>query len=75
MSEHCPGCRNSDPTPPGVDPLGVMRKPFGFCLRCQKDEQYCECDEPLLEPQNPSHGTMSKTMEHIGLWQWKAMKK
>jgi hypothetical protein len=25
MSEHCPGCRNSDPTPQGVDPLGVMK--------------------------------------------------
>jgi hypothetical protein len=47
---HCPGCRIR-PTQ-GVDPLGVMRKPFGFCVRCQKDEQYCECDEPLLEQEN-----------------------
>jgi len=25
MSEHCPGCRNSDPTPQAIDPLGVMK--------------------------------------------------
>ena len=25
-----------------------MTPPFGFCLRRQKDEQYCECYEPPL---------------------------
>lgn len=29
MSEHCPGCRHSDPTEQGVDPLGVMNPSHG----------------------------------------------
>jgi len=29
MSEHCPGCRNSDPTPQKIDPLGVMNPSHG----------------------------------------------
>ena len=69
MSEHCPGCRNSDPTPQKVDPLGVMTKGHEY-TRIVIDEAK---EIPEEEFMNASHGTMSKTLEHIGLRQLKAM--
>jgi hypothetical protein len=97
MSEHCPGCRNSDPREQGVDPLGVRktreeRREIAEELVWRidtvallKPEEVRDLYAKALageydtifdgEPVNPSHGTQSKTLEHIALRQWQAMLK
>ena len=54
-------------------------------IRVEVHEAHCPgCRPPavqgvdplgVMEPQNPSHGTQSKTVEHIALRQWQAMLK
>jgi hypothetical protein len=77
MSEHCPGCRHSDPTPQKVDPLGVRKPNLPEAARTYRGLEITRIsiDEakeiPEEEFMNASHGTMSKTMEHLGLMQWR----
>jgi len=42
-SEHCPGCRNSDPRPQGVDPLGVRQ--IGVDMASGPDETVIVTDK------------------------------